>query len=435
VNAIELGDITAAPAEAPEPPITSRGLRRGALALVTVLGLAATSASARPEPAHLLRPMWSIAITDLSPFYLTRDTVFVLSSGWDLTAYALADGRVRWSKRLTEQQTAATAGDLTSLLMPSGYTLVTSTDPGGLRMYDHVAAATVALDSVTGAQRWRIPGDVGHHSASAALLVEADPHGGRPKTFRQVRIGDGTVLWTLAAGSPDYWAAAAGHLVTMTGDGRTGVFRLADGVRVADGRLPLRRGRTGDSVAFELDATAVYLERVEGGRLTVAAFGLPSLRPRWTVDGGANARQAHLCGPVLCVSDGTATTGYDLGTGRSRWHAPDWINATPVTGGRLLTDSSRGTGQGLLDAATGTLIADLGDGYPVWDPIAGTPTFRLRDTVSPPGRSAVTRLDSRTGELWLRGSIDGVPGKTCAAAADSLICQTTNGRLAVVAVS
>jgi hypothetical protein len=219
-------------------------------------------------------------------------------------------------------------------------------------------------------------------------------------------------------------------------DGRTEVFGLGDGRAVADGRLPLRRdpSRASGAVGLEVDAAALYLERNEGGHLTVVAFDLATLRPRWTLDGGTAARQAHLCAPVLCVSDGTATSGYDLGTGLLRWRAAGWINAATVTGGRLLADSNLDTGQGLLDAATGILLADLGGGNPVWDTMAGTPTFRLRDTVAPPGRTAVFRLDSRTGNGGLRGSIDSVPGKTCAAVRDLLICQTTNGQLTVVAV-
>jgi outer membrane protein assembly factor BamB len=441
VSAIDLGDITAGPPEVPEPPMTSRALRRATLALVTVLSVATVSASTRPEPSRLVHPMWSIATTDLSPFYLDHDTVFVLANGWDLTAYALADGRVRWSKRLTEPQLNATAGDMPALLLPSGHTVITTVGPDGQRTLDNVTAATVALDPVTGAQRWRIPGDIAQHSAEAALLVEPDPHSGRPRTFREVRIGDGAVMWARAAGSPDYWAAGgdeihSGHLVTTAADGRTEVFRLVDGRRTAAGRLPLHRGRRqiGDSIMLEVDPAAMYLNRTEGGRLTVAAYDLATLRPRWTVDGGTTARQAHLCGPALCVSDGSATTGYDLGTGRFRWRAEGWINAVRVTGGRLLADSTRGSGQGLLDATTGRLMANLGDGNTVWDALAGVPTFRLRDTLSPPGRTAVTRLDARTGTRWLRGMIDAVPGKTCAAEGDRLICLTTNGRLAVTSV-
>jgi hypothetical protein len=81
------------------------------------------------------------------------------------------------------------------------------------------------------------------------------------------------------------------------------------------------------------------------------------------------------------------------------------------------------------------LLADLGGVYPVWDAPAGTPAFLLRDTVRPPGRTAVFRLDQQTGDRRLRGSIGSLPGKTCVAAGDRLICQTTDGQLTVVAVT
>ncbi|MEU4238488.1 hypothetical protein [Actinoplanes sp. NPDC026619] len=430
MSAIELGDVTAGPAQAPEPPMYSRGLVRAVLALLTVLGLAATSASARPGPSRLLRPMWSIATTDLSQFSVTGDTVFVLNGGWDLTAYALADGRVRWSERLSERQTGATAEDLASLLLPSGYTQISREDAGGLAAFDSVTAATVALDPATGAERWRLPGGVGYRDAAVALLVEADPHGGRPKAFREVRIADGVVLWTRAADRPDFWIAGAGHLLTVGAQGRTEVVGLADGAG-AVGRLPVRPG---EPVA-ELDATALYLQSHDDGRLLVAAFDLATLRPRWTVDGGATAREAHLCGGVLCIGDGTATSGYDLATGLLRWRAAGWVSAATVTGGQLLAESTANAGHGLLDTGTGAFVADFGGGYPVWDTTAGTPAFLLRDTVDPPGRTAVFRLDSHSGDHRLRGSIDSLPGRTCVAVPDRLICHTTNGQLTVLAVA
>ena len=235
------------------------------------------------------------------------------------------------------------------------------------------------------------------------------------------------------AGRPEYWFAGAGHLVTVAADGSAEVFGLADGAGVAGGRLPLRRGEIG--AGAEVDATTLYLKRDAGGRLTVAAFDLATLRARWTLDGGADAREAHLCGAVLCVGEGTGTSGYDLGTGRLRWRAEGWVHAATVTGGRLLAESARSAGQGLLDAATGAALADLGSGYPVWDATTGTPAFLLRDTVAPPRRTAVFRIDSRGGGRALRGSIAALPGKTCLAIRDRLICHTTNGRLTVVAVA
>ena len=433
MSAIELGDVTAGPAQAPEPPIVSRALVRTVLAAVAVLALALTSASGRPQPSRMVRPMWSVAITDLSQYALNDDALFVLNNGLDLTAYELADGRVRWSKRLTEPQTVRTAEDLASLLLPSGYKRITKNDAQGLSTLESVPAATLSLNPATGIERWRFPGTIGHRDTVTALLVEADPRGGLPKTFRRIRIADGAVLWEHAAGHPDYWIADAGHLVTLGADGRAEVYGMSDGVRVSDGRpLP---GRKDDSTGVEVDATALYLKHNEGGRLTVAAFDLATLRPRWTVDAGDTAREAHLCGAILCVGHGAATSGYDLSTGQPRWQAPGWINAAIVTGGRLLAERAEGAGEGLLDAATGTLQRDLGSGYPVWDTAAGTPSFLLRDTTKPPGRTAVFRIDERSGRRQLRGSIDGLPGKTCLAARNHLICLTTNGRLTVVEVA
>ncbi|WP_433381625.1 PQQ-binding-like beta-propeller repeat protein [Actinoplanes sp. CA-142083] len=434
MSAIDLGDVTAGPAQAPEPPMYSRGFLQAALAVLTVLGLSAIAASERAGPSRLLRPLWSIAMTDLSQFSISGGTLFVLNNGWDVTAYALTDGRMRWSSRLSEHTEMAT-DDLGSLLVPSGYTRITKENAEGYGRLDTATAATLALDPTTGIQRWQVSGATGYRDAGTALLVEADPQGGRPKMFREVRITDGAVLWAHPAGHPQYWLAGAGHLVTVGDDGRAEVSGLADGTAVSRGPLPLSRKELSAGVVAEVDATALYLKRNEGGRLIVRAFDLATLRPSWSVDGGATAREAHLCGGVMCLSDGTATSAFDLDSGRLRWRAPGWIHADTVTGGRLLAERALSTGEGLLDAATGALVADLGSVYPVWDAAAGTPTFLLRDTVRPPGRTAVLRLDSRSGSRRLQGSIEGLPVKPCVAVQDRLICKTTTGMLTVVAVA
>jgi hypothetical protein len=53
--------------------------------------------------------------------------------------------------------------------------------------------------------------------------------------------------------------------------------------------------------------------------------------------------------------------------------------------------------------------------------------------VTPHGRTSVSRINPRTGEIQLRGMIDGVDFPGCGVAGDRLICGTADGRLAVTA--
>jgi outer membrane protein assembly factor BamB len=435
MTVIELGEPgTEWPPGPVERQAGRRDLRRFVVSVLAVLCAATMTGSAPPGPA-LLRSEWSVPISQSSRVSIVRNTVFVLAvdAGAQITAYDLADGAVRWSRRLTVSRTWMTAEEPGAVMVPIGRTVVRYVNGAGQRVIEGVTEATVALDVLTGAEMWRLPGDVVHSTPETALLAEPGA------TVRQVRIADGAVLWTRTVPGAESWAVAgreqrSARIVAVSADGRVEVLRLADGSRTSAGRVPISAtGRADDGLGA--DAGVLYLSRSAGGHATVTAYDLDTLNPRWRISGDYADGTAHACGVVMCLDEGTAITGLDPATGEVVWRAPGWTNATAVAGeNRLVADRRTDRTHGLLDSTTGALVADLGAGLPIWDYTGSRPTVLLRDTVSPSGRTAVSRVDPRTGELQPRGTIDGVGFPGCGAVGDRLVCGTADGRLAVTAV-
>jgi outer membrane protein assembly factor BamB len=179
---------------------------------------------------------------------------------------------------------------------------------------------------------------------------------------------------------------------------------------------------------------------METDRAAVTAYDLDTLNPRWRFAQGAsdavsNGPAARACGVVMCFFDGTGTVGLDPGSGTVRWRAAGWIDFAPMTGGnRLLADSADHGWHVLIDSTTGKIVAALGAGTVVWDDTQSAPTYYLR-AIAPSGRRvAVSRINLRTGELQLRGIVAAVGFPGCTSAGETLVCGTTDGRLAVTAV-
>jgi outer membrane protein assembly factor BamB len=268
MTVIELGDLRAARPghESGRGWFDPRAVRRFTLAVVAVLCAATVTGSARPEPT-LLRPVWSVPIGRDSFVNIVRSAVFVLSADAHprVTAYELADGSVRWSKLLDASRTWLTAEEPGALMVP-------------IELPDGVTAATVALDVRTGAELWRLPGDVVHSSPDSALLVTPGT------TVRQVRISDGAVLWSRTVAGAQSWTVAgpeprSARIVALTADGRVEVIRLADGTRMSSGRVPVGGGNPADA-EIGADGGILYVNRTEQSTPTVTAYDLDTLRQR-----------------------------------------------------------------------------------------------------------------------------------------------------------
>jgi len=165
----------------------------------------------------------------------------------------------------------------------------------------------------------------------------------------------------------------------------------------------------------------------------VTAYAPDTLRFRWRIAGDALSSPGN-CGAVLCLPTENGLAGRDWLTGAERWRVAGHNFAQPIPDGLLLTYGADEVNHAILSERTGRVLGDVGTGQAAADPTAGTVAVFTR-TRSPAGRTAIARLDPRTGELFPLGTIDSViDGLWCQLRGERLACATTTGRLVVTAV-
>jgi outer membrane protein assembly factor BamB len=249
-------------------------------------------------------------------------------------------------------------------------------------------------------------------------------------------VHDGSVRWSLpgrgledlAFGGPD--PANPSLLVTIVAGGATRVLRLGDGRPVAQGRVDLP-DRPEFVDAFG-DGRRLYVRAVGGGGDTLTAYDLHTLRRIWRVTGMVRVA-AYLCGPAVCGVRPDGVAALDPAGGRVLWQTPALENAMPIMPGWVGVNEGSMDRYALIQAATGRRIGGL-SGAVVAAP-DGSGAFLLRDTVNPPDRTAVNRIDTASGTVALRGTIDRIGEQGClAATANRLACTTRDARLMVVSV-
>jgi hypothetical protein len=430
---IELGAVSTG-GEEPSAPgrIDRRTLRRAAVALLTVLCAFTLTGSAVPGPSGL-RLLWAMPYTDQA-FTLTGDSLYLQADtdGWGLRAYDLADGAVRWTKRL--------AGPAPIRISPAGDALVPVGEIIGARGSDDDTAggrltrSTVALDAVTGAERWRIAGDIAFSRGERAVVVDRDRRTGDLTGLAVIRLTDGATVWTRAADPRLQWTADDHHLLTVTRDGLARVFRLSDGAEVATGRVDLPPG--GANADAQIQGDMVSISRYDT-RPSVTAYSLPTMRRQWRI--ATDGSGLTDCGTLLCSNSGRSTVAYDRRTGAVRWRSTDWISPWPIAPGRLaMTGNEPPAEHALADEASGRVLARLGRGTLLTGPgDDGRPdraVYFLRDTVAPADRVSVSRLDPATGRLTLLGAIDRALRDRCQVSGTRVVCPRTNSTLTVTDV-
>lgn len=425
MTVIELGELGSAP---PMPAGTRRGRGwraavRAAAAVEALLCVVAIAGSVHPAPT-IVDSVWSVPITRTSLVTVAADTVFVRTAGAgsQVTAYDLDDGTVRWSTRIPVARGRMVVQEPGALMVAVGRT---------------GAGDTMALDLRTGAQLWRLPGDVVYATAKTVLLA------GQGTTARQARMADGATIWSRPVAGAVSWTVAdydrwSALVIAAAADGPIQEFRLADGLVLARGRLANDRGVP---VNDGVDAIGgVFLvNRMETDRAAVTAYDLDTLHARWrfaqsATDMPPNGPAGRACGVVVCFLDGSETVALDPATGTVRWRAAGWLDPAPtIDESRLLAAGADGTWHALIDSATGRVAGALGEGSAVWDPYHLTPVYYLR-AVAHSHHVAVSRIDLRTGLLHFRGMVAEVGPAGCTAAERKLVCGTTDGQLAVTAV-
>ncbi|XVV11741.1 PQQ-binding-like beta-propeller repeat protein [Actinoplanes sp. CA-131856] len=406
---IELGEISGGRPEDRRPLGRDR---RVAGAAVAVLGLLVLAGSAVPGPRGV-RPLWSVSAAGSQGMALTPQTVF-LHRASSISAYDLATGHLRWQRPLP--------GPVGYVQAAQGAGLLLAPAEAGRAGY-----RTIALSAATGDEVWRADGEPHTIGDDTALMAEYTAEGGLRRT-RLIRLADNHVLWQRdTPGVRNQIVATTGgrpeSVVTATAAGEVRVHAYATGALTATGRIPLvdprpEEGYFNDLVAFD---GRLVVNRSRAGVFDLSVYRLDTLRELWhaaDTDG-----YAFSCGPSLCLSGAGGLVAHDPATGQVRWRLPGVTNALTVGDSRMVLDDGREEGEPvLIDAATGTPVGPPARGSPVWSPEPAGSVLLLRSTVSPPGRTAVTRWELDTGRRVLLGTIDRMPGYHCQSAARFLTC-------------
>jgi outer membrane protein assembly factor BamB len=417
---------------AARPSARARGIgpsRPTALLVIGLLTLLAVAASAPPAPP-LVHALWSAAYDpDDDTVTLTPTSLYLYRHGAGapaLTAYDLATGAPRWSAPAAGAfaQSPSVADGV--LVAPDGYEqyfnrpdlLLTRT------------TRTIARDAQTGATLWRAAGAPQYVTDQSVLLADADTGG--VHRLREVGLHDGRTRWSRPAPGLSDVVVVGDAVVTATAGGRLDVLGYDDGAIIRTAKVPWSPD------ASRLSAAAGVLVVTGPGPAgrTNAMYRPDTLAPLWRVGGTVTD-----CGAVLCGADAGGLTGHDPDTGTRRWQVPGMTVAWPLRADRIIA-SSELTGQfQLLDPATGTRLGTVGTGLGSWrtdgrsavDGDRATPyAFVLRGVTGAAGRTAVVRLDLRTGDPYPLGAIDGTGWIGCRAVTGYLLC-VGDSRVTVIA--
>jgi putative pyrroloquinoline-quinone binding quinoprotein len=445
MSVIELGEVAAGDGPVPPArarPVDRRLIRRLAAVLVVLLCLATVHSSAVPV-AHGLVRTWSVPLQGGDSFALAGGDVFVLNddAAQVLSAYPQAGGLPHWTQRLpstaTSLNVAAAAG---VLLLPSGARSVGTRTAAGDVLWSRFSTRTVALDARTGRRLWTTAGDIALVTATSVLLVDYAADGSGTERLRLIRLRDGGILWARDAGGAYTWTALGPDpqrptgLATATATGEIRVYRFIDGTEVTRGRVPWEAGSLTGATLSQLYGAGplLYVFVSLAQSTTVTAYDPATLRRRWTITTGTGEFPAG-CGAVLCVPVRGGLSGRDWATGAERWRTAAYELGRGMFGHLVLAGAER-AGRAFLDDRTGRVLTDLNAGGAAWDAAAAT-VVAMAPTRSPVARLSVSRVDPRTGEAFLLGTIEPVINSLwCQLEGLRLACQSTRATLEITAV-
>ncbi|MFI5931514.1 hypothetical protein [Actinoplanes sp. NPDC051494] len=444
MSVIELGLVTD---EDPGPPVRPWRPRLSRLGVATVVVLCAlTVTGSAPVRSHAPLPLWSIGLEGGAPgdvmgsgFIISRDAVHVLTNpreGRRLSSYDARTGALRWSHPMTRPVDLSTV-ESGVIVLPATY------EPVTIELSDHsvatrmISRSTVGVDAGTGRQLWAVPGELSFVHDGLALVAVWDDKGESVRSVRVMDLRDGTTAWTHpAAGLHDWYYAdgsPTGRLVSATTAGNVEVRDFTTGAMITSRRLPGVRRMGADIGRPDLTVIGgTLLTRTSvGERATLTAWDTETLRERWHVD-GPQVYGFYDCAPVVCVNEETLS-GRDLATGERLWQRAGngWAN-TLATGVLATEDGTEDTRRTIVDARSGRVLTDLGTGTTAWSDEPADVAYALIPTREPAGRTAVSRLDGRTGAVTRLGVVDPVREYGCRAAGTLLACATTAGRLMVL---
>ncbi|WP_067507830.1 PQQ-binding-like beta-propeller repeat protein [Actinoplanes sp. TFC3] len=442
MEVIELGVVTD-PAEPPRRPNAwalsrRRDVRRGLLATVAVLSLLLVAGSAPPSSAgpHLL---WSIPMAGADDSFTAADgQVYVLSGsqveGRRLDAYGLRTGKKAASISDLKGATWIGAVQAGVVTLPAGDATAQLDTVDGNFIHE-----TIAVDAKTGRELWHLPGELAASDSQHAVLSQWDQAGASIQTLRVAGLRDGTTAWEHTHTDVQGWLLAkdTGRLYTATRNGLLKVLDIADGSTLVSKQLPVQKQPASAEryTVISGEHQQLFVRTIVDTRATVAAYDPATLAERWhlsseTFDG------FYGCGSVMCLSDAAGISGYDPATGQRRWQREGNGMATAIGNDRILVPYGADENQHtLVDSSTGATLADLGAAATVSDvENPGSRAYILSAMTDPPGRTALSEFDQRTGKVVPRGTIAQTKEYNCRASDNLLVCATADGRLTVTEV-
>jgi outer membrane protein assembly factor BamB len=453
MTVIELGEFNNVPGD-PEPErggraeFDPRTRRRVVYAAVLLACALLIGGSARPgEP--LVHELWSTPLTDQDSMSIRRDGVFVFRSagttGVELTAYETATGKARWTRASTGNVNWMYQGEQAGLVLIPGDEKYANLEFGdGGQGQIAYGGTTTAIDSRTGRQLWRAPGEAQAVASTSVLLGERDSAG----NYVSVWLADartGAEIWRRpVAGALHLIVRNEGPapilIVLADKSGNTTVLRYADGSVLKEKTLPWAEPKPeeGRDTYLSVVEDLVLVSRNDPQKAVVTAYRTGSLERLWEIRMSPYAYLAE-CGPVLCYVDGVSLYGLDPRTGAERWKRAGDSGGAVLVGDRLLaSDGAEPPAHFLVDPATGEKVGAGGVGYPMrYEAFDGAILLLHRFYGDGPMWDAVDYLDMATGEVTrvgrLAGAADVQQGWRCDSVERYLACQR-DGRLIVTAV-
>jgi outer membrane protein assembly factor BamB len=391
-----------------------------------VLGLlvlvSSVASGAPPPPA--LSPLLSLRVGPADSYALTDGGELLAQTQGRISAYDLADGRLRWqADQDRPTYRLRTAGGLV-LMRPWTY------GPG--------QPSTTALSLATGIKQWKHAGTVMAIAGSPALLSVSSVRSSS-STNRRVqgpvesidpRTGD--VRWRVDVRSTAVLLVIPGpggalpRMMLLHDDRIAAVHDLATGEKLTTAEWPpANYGPENPAVS----GGHILLRHLGPSGAVVSAYDPVTLRLQWRQPAG-NAYEVRSCGDVACLIGPDGVRAIRPVDGRTQWYRPGWRGVEQR--GTLLLAYGQPSGPsdpvGIVDPGTGRVLVDL-KGWRLVGGNGGDHVLVIRAVEA--GARTVVAV-AAAGSAGPRPLADLPPGTgDCQSVPDRLVCRSTTGELNV----
>jgi hypothetical protein len=299
------------------------------------------------------------------------------------------------------------------------------------------------LDAGTGKRLWSSAGSLMWSSTGSravqpgaepgAVIIDQDPTGAGELRYAVMRTG--RTVWSRAFPAGTQVIMTDATVLLAAADGTLTLLAQPTGVELATAQVDRLAavGQTEYDVQHVVVVTAIgdqllIMRQMGLLRATLSSYTLPGLAPRWSRTGQMSGYPQD-CGPVLCLEafNSGDLLGLDPSTGAVRWRAQGWQTGYPLGNGRLMGYRQTTHGYGILDAATGLLLGDLGN----WTPLTGSDNTLL--LTAPDMHNyrytwlGAVNLDRA--EVLPLVELEGLGTQGCDMHGNVLVCRMLDGRL------